>query len=110
MSDRDVHRLQHMQAHAREAIALAAERSRVDLDEDRVFSLAMTRLLEIVGEAAARISEETRMQLPDIPWPDIVSLRNRLIHGYDAVDHDILWNIVREDLPLLVEQMESHLT
>ena len=65
------------------------------------------RLLEIVGEAAGRVSEEESALHPEIPWPQIVGLRNRLIHGYDAVDYDILWQIITDDLPLLVKALEA---
>ena len=92
--------------HAREAIDLSAGRTRSDLDTDRLLNLALVRLLEIVGEAANRIPAEERELYPEIPWPQIISLRNRLIHGYDAVDNDILWQIIVRDLPLLVESLE----
>jgi uncharacterized protein with HEPN domain len=91
-----------MLEHAREAMQLVAGRDRSDLDTDRILSLALVRLLEIVGEAAARVSSEARARHPAIPWSEIVSLRNRLIHGYDAVDMDVLWSIVNTDLPTLV--------
>lgn len=82
-------------------------RKRADLDQDRLLNLALVRLLEIIGEAANRVPEEQRAYLPQIPWPQIVSLRNRLIHGYDEVDFDILWQIVVHDLPPLIEALES---
>jgi len=99
-------RLRHMLDHAREACKLAEERSRANIEADRVLSLALTRLLEIVGEAAARIPEHVREQYPGIPWPQIVGLRNRLIHGYDAVDFDILWEIIQKDLPRLIAELK----
>jgi uncharacterized protein with HEPN domain len=68
--------------------------------------LALTRLLEIVGEAANRLSEDTRGKYAQIPWPQIIGLRNRLVHGYDAVDLDILWDIARQDLPPLIAALE----
>lgn len=92
--------------HAREALELTARKSRADLDSDRLLNLALVRLLEIVGEAAARVPATDRAAHPAIPWPQIVALRNRLIHGYDSVDFDILWNIVRRDLPPLVAALE----
>ena len=67
----------------------------------------MVRLLEIVGEAAARLSPDTRDRYPRIPWPDIIGLRNRLIHGYDIVDFDILWDIVNGDLPPLIARLRE---
>jgi uncharacterized protein with HEPN domain len=101
--------LRHMVDHAAEAITLAQGRSRGDLDADRLLNLSLVRLLEIVGEAAARLSEETRRRCPQIPWADIIGLRNRLIHGYDVVDFDILWDIVQDDLPPLVAQLRKTL-
>ena len=58
------------------------------------FNLALVRLLEIVGEAASRTPADERYQYPQIPWGEIVGLRNLLIHGYDSVDFDILWQIM----------------
>lgn len=77
----DTVRLHHMLDHAREAVQMASGRARPDLDADRQFGLAMTRLLEIFGEAAARVSDKGRQQWPNVPWAKIVGLRNRLIHG-----------------------------
>jgi uncharacterized protein with HEPN domain len=73
-------------------------------------NLALTRLLEIVGEAAARTSQEERSRYPAIPWMQVVGLRNRLIHGYDSVDFDILWQIVTRDLPPLIATVEEILS
>jgi uncharacterized protein with HEPN domain len=100
-------RLCHMLDHAVEAVGLATGRTRQDLDADRLLNLSLVRLLEIVGEAAARLSPETRDRHPSIPWPDIIGLRNRLIHGYDIVDFDILWDIVNDDLPPLIAQIRE---
>jgi uncharacterized protein with HEPN domain len=102
-------RLRHMLDHAREAVAMACGSVRGDLDTDRRLNLALVRLLEIVGEAAAHVPAEERVLHPDIPWPEIIGLRNRLIHGYDSVDFDILWQIVMEDLPPLIAALEKTL-
>lgn len=96
-----------MRDHAREAIEMARDRKRADLDHDRQFNLALVRLLEVIGEAAHRVSDEERARIPEIPWPQIIGLRNRLIHGYDEVDFDILWQIVTHDLPRLAEILEQ---
>ncbi len=87
---------------------MARGRKRADLDHDRQFNLALVRLLEITGEAANRVAEGERIRIPEVPWPQIVSLRNRLIHGYDEVDFDILWQIVTHDLPQLIEVLGRH--
>jgi uncharacterized protein with HEPN domain len=93
--------------HAIEAVEMARGRTRADINTDRQLNLSLARLLEIVGEAAARVSEQTRERFADIPWPEIVSLRNRLIHGYDEVDFDILWEIIHSDLPRLITRLEK---
>jgi len=95
--------------HAREAAALVRDKIRSDLDSDRVVSLALVRLLEIVGEAAARVSAKTQAACPAIPWREVTGLRNRLIHGYDAVDMDVLWTIVTSDLAPLIAELEDAL-
>ena len=107
MQPRDRIRLRHMLDHGAEALALVQGRSRSDLDTDRVLALALVRLLEIVGEASGRASEEIQERHPEIPWPQIIALRNRLIHGYDSVDNDILWRILTRDMPDLVRILRS---
>lgn len=105
----DTVRLHHMHDHAREAVQMAVGRKRSDLESDRQFGLAMTRLLEIMGEAAPRVSETARQNWPEIPWAKVVGLRNRLIHGYDSVDFDILWTTVIDDLPPLITTLNTYL-
>ncbi|MBI4909891.1 MAG: DUF86 domain-containing protein [Acidobacteria bacterium] len=95
-----------MRDHAAEAIRMVQSRSREELDTDRTFALALTRLLEIIGEAANRVPREEQGRHPDVPWAAMSGLRNRLIHAYDDVDHTIIWRIVREDLPLLVAVLD----
>ncbi len=104
---KDKVRLKHMREYSKEAIELAQGKTREDLDRDRVFELALTRLVEIIGEAAAKITPETQGKFAQIPWPEIIGLRNRLIHGYDAVDLDILWEIVQHDIPALLSELEN---
>ncbi len=107
MSRRDQIPLAQMLGYAREAVTLASGKSRSDLDTDRLFELALTRLLEVIGEAANRIPDEIQAANPEIPWLQVIGLRNRLIHGYDSVDFDILWAIVKNDLPDLIRKLEK---
>ena len=107
MQDKDLVRLRHMLDHAREAVSITQDKSRKDLDSDRLLGLALVRLMEIIGEAATRVSLDYQSCHPSIPWSQIISLRNRLIHGYDAVDMDILWEILKHDLPRLIDQLEK---
>lgn len=103
----DLIRLRHMLDSAHEAVELIRGKSRHDLDTNRVLCLALVRLLEIVGEAANRVTISFREQNPEIPWSQIVGLRNRLIHGYNTINLDILWKILTDDLPPLIAQLEK---
>ena len=102
----DTSSLKHMLDHARELSAFAHGRSARDLERDRTFELAVMRLLEVIGEAARRVSESTRAAHPEIPWADIWGMRNALIHVYDEVDHDRVWQTIQVDLPILISQLE----
>lgn len=68
---------------------------------------AVMRNLEIVGEAASKLSEETKTQMPEIPWRRVVDFRNVLIHSYWSVDPDIVWRVLSDDLPVLRESVEN---
>src|SRR5438552_28992 len=98
--------LRHMFDFAHEACDLISGRRREDLENDRLLQLALTRLVEITGEAASRVSDKTRASLSKIPWPQIIGMRNRLIHGYDVMDLDILWDTICDDLPPLVSELK----
>ena len=100
-------RLQHMLEHAREAVAMIKCRERGDLRRERMLELSLIRLIEVVGEAAARVSLEGRAKHPLIPWLQVAGMRNRLIHGYDQVDLDILWVTIEDDLPRLILELET---
>jgi uncharacterized protein with HEPN domain len=98
--------MRHMLDHAREGVSFVAAKPRRDLDSDRMLQLALTRVVEIVGEAARRVSDDGRARVPDIPWQMIVGARNRIIHGYDIVNYDIVWQIVTIEFPRLIEALE----
>lgn len=102
--------MRHMLDHAREAVAMIGGRTRQEIASDRTFQLALTHLVEIVGEAATRVSPETRDRYPDIPWRQAINMRNRITHGYDVVDHDLVWDTVKEDFPPLIETLERALS
>jgi len=109
MSPDDRVRLRHM-ADAIEASSKFIEgRSRRDLDADRMAVFALVRAVEIIGEAAPKLSSDGRAELPAVHWSGIVGMRNRLIHAYFDVDLDILWNTVTQALPPLGEQIQAAL-
>lgn len=89
------------------ATRFAQGRSRADLDSDEMLLFALVRAVEIVGEAASRISSETREELPDLPWGPASGMRNRLVHAYFDIDRDILWATVTQALPPILERLRS---
>ncbi|MFW6146053.1 MAG: DUF86 domain-containing protein [Planctomycetota bacterium] len=98
--------LADMLSHAREAVELLEGIDRKGLARDRVKQLALTRLMEILGEAANRVSESAQHDHAEVPWPQIIAVRNRLVHGYDVIDYDLLWETVTSDLPPLIATLE----
>ena len=99
-------RLRHMLDAAREAVSFARGRTRGDLNNDRQLVLALVKGVEIVGEAATQVTEPTRQRLPEIPWEQIVGMRNRLVHAYFDLNLDIVWKTVQGDLPELISLLE----
>lgn len=84
--------------------------TRTDLERNRIWALGLIKCVEIIGEAAARVSAETRRECPHIPWTQIVAMRNRLVHVYFDFDLDQVWRAVTEDLPQLATELERALT
>ena len=107
MTRHDAIRLRHLIDAASEAVSFARGRTREDLKSDRQLALSLVKDIEIVGEAASQITESTRMELTEVPWPEIIAMRNRLIHAYFDINFDIVWQTVQEDLPALLVVLES---
>ena len=105
MSPDDVIRLRHMAEAAESALRFCQGRTRADLDTDDMLRFALTRAVEIIGEAANKVSIDARTQIPGIAWPAIVGMRNRLVHAYFDVDGEILWTTVSERLPSLLREL-----
>jgi uncharacterized protein with HEPN domain len=72
--------------------------------------LGLVKGIEIVGEAATRVTPELRQAHPEIPWPQVTGMRHWLVHAYDRVNYDVVWRTAAEDLPPLVEALEQILT
>lgn len=103
----DDNRLRHMLDATREAIGFANGMDRVALGNSRLAILAIVKDIEIIGEAASKISQGRRDQHPEIPWRAIIDMRNHLIHGYFDVDADQVWSTVVQDLPALMVSLEK---
>jgi uncharacterized protein with HEPN domain len=91
---------------AQQARSFVDGRSIADLRSNAMLSLALIRLIEIFGEAATRVSGPVQAAHSEIPWRQIAGARNRLIHGYFNVDLNVIWAIIQDDLPPLIEQLE----
>jgi uncharacterized protein with HEPN domain len=107
MQPHDDIRLRHMLDSAEEAVEFAAGKSRKDFDDDRKLLLAIIKSIEIIGEAASQISESRKAENDNIPWKDIIGMRNRLSHGYFDVNLDIVWQTVKTDLPDLINALKE---
>ena len=90
---------------ARKAILLVRGKSRSDYEQDETLSLALTHLLQVIGEAARKTSPQFREQHADVPWAAIVGLRHRVVHDYLHVDLDLVWDVVQQDLEPLISKL-----
>ena len=107
MQPKDRIRLQHMLDASRKAVEFCAGKNEAGLATDEKLTLAVVRLVEIIGEAAKNVSSDIKQTTPGIPWREIAGTRDRLIHGYFDVDLGVLGKIVMEDLPALNKQLEA---
>lgn len=107
MPGEDAIRIHHMLDAAQEAISFTKGKKRQDLDADRMLALSLIKLIEIIGEAASGLTLEFRQQHANIPWQDIVSMRNRLVHAYFDIDLDRVWDTMIEDLPSLISDLQQ---
>ena len=103
----DLTRLKHMRDVARELGELSHGKERSDLATNRQFSLAVMKLIEIVGEVASRITNGTQAQYPAIPWQQTTGMRNRLIHVYFDIDLDFVWEAAIVSAPNLIQDVEQ---
>ena len=103
----DETRLHHMLDAGREALSFVTGRTRAELDSDRMLYRAVASCLDEIGGAASRITPEGRIALATVSWPDIVGMRNRLIHGYFQISADVVWKTVNDDLPPLISVLEE---
>jgi uncharacterized protein with HEPN domain len=106
MRRNDLIRIRHMLDSAKEAISFIKDRERSDLDTDRMLVLSLIKSIEIMGEAASKVTKESRDVYPDVPWLNIIGMRNRLIHVYFDIDLDRVWDTITDDLPPVIAILE----
>lgn len=105
MPPEDRIRLRHMVEAARDVQAFVTGRQRAELDSNRMLLLAVVRAIEIIGEAASKVSITTREAHPELPWAAIIGMRHRLVHAYFDVDPDIVWMAATVEVPHLLTQL-----
>ena len=107
MRREDRTRIEDMIVAAEKVQRFVAGRQRQDLDTDDMLQFACVRGIEIIGEAAANVSAETRDAHPAIQWRSMVGMRNRIVHAYANIDLDVVWKTATEELPVLLEQLRA---
>lgn len=106
MSPRDLVYVGHMLDMAKKAVSKTTNLSRAAYDADENLRLALIHLVQVIGEAGRRVSQEFSDSHPEIPWAEIIGMRHKVVHDYLGVDEDIVWQVVTEDLPQLVAALE----
>ena len=107
MRPEDEIRLRHMLDAAREALVFAEGLEYGAFEKNREKILVLAKEIEIIGEAANKVSEPVRSTIGEIPWVDIIGMRHRLVHAYFEIDPEILWKTVQEALPPLIETLAT---
>jgi uncharacterized protein with HEPN domain len=102
----DPTRLQHMREAAIDALSFIDGYSRDDLENDRRSVFALVKAIEIIGEAASKVSKDCQSRYPQMPWAKMIGMRNRLVHAYDDVDLDVLWDTVTLALEPLIAELD----
>lgn len=110
MRPEDRVRIMHMRDACLSVERFVGLRTRTDLDQDEMLRFALVRAIEIIGEAAARVSADVRNSEPAIPWSEAVGIRNRLIHAYFDIDLDVLWRTAIDDIPALLQSFNALLS
>jgi uncharacterized protein with HEPN domain len=103
----DLIRFRHMLDAAKEAISFIKGKKRSDLDTDRMLVLSLVKSIEIMGEAASKVTKESRDSHPEVPWLNIIGMRNRLIHAYFDIDLDRVWDTITDDLPPVIAALKK---
>ena len=92
---------------AAEKISIRAGKGRHAVDADEDVQIVLVHLIQVIGEAASGLSDELTSAHPEVPWRQIVAIRNRVVHGYFEVDLDILWDVATIDVPHLAGQIRT---
>jgi|ERR1700709_1474986 len=97
--------LGHMLDVSVQAVEKLRGKDREDFETDENLRLALAHLIQMIGEAARRVSPESQQKYPQIPWSDVIGMRHKIVHDYLDVDFDVVWEVVTADLPELIDQL-----
>ena len=100
-------RITHMRDACESVSRFIVGKTTPDLADGQMLQFALVRAIEIIGEAAGRVSENVQKAAPEIPWREAVGIRNRLVHAYFDVDLGILWQTAVESVPQMLERLEK---
>jgi uncharacterized protein with HEPN domain len=107
MQNKDYIRIRHILDASEDAILFLKDKSKDDFKNDKILIYALVKALEIIGEAANLISTEIQDKFPEIPWRDMIDMRNFLVHEYFGINEEIVWNTVKIELPKLLTAMKK---
>jgi uncharacterized protein with HEPN domain len=105
----DRQRLEHMLRAAQDAVTISTGRRRDELDQDILLQHALVHCVQLIGEAAARVTDAGRARAPEIPWSRMAGMRHILVHAYFKIDYDAVWRAVTEHVPLIADALKQAL-
>ena len=107
MEKNDEKRLSDMLQAAKDALGFLQDKTREDLDKDKPLTLSLLKSLEMIGEAASRVSKECQMGCEPIPWDNVIDLKQQVVHTYWDIDRDWIWKTVTDELPPIIDALEQ---
>jgi uncharacterized protein with HEPN domain len=96
----------HMLDMSQQALAISINKNKEEYENDITLRLALTHLVQMIGEAAQHVPKPFRDAHPEVPWREIIGMRHRIVHDYLNVDEEVVWHVVQDDLPTLVETLK----
>lgn len=97
----------HMLDMGRIGLKISNGKARAAYDQDETLQLALTHIIQVIGEAALHVSIDFREKYPQVPWHEIIGMRHRIVHDYLNVDEDIIWEVIQQDIQSLVDVLEE---
>ncbi len=104
-ADRDY--LIYMLSNAQAAIDFTENKTFQDIETNQLLALGLVKLIENIGESATKVSQEYQESCPQIPWREMIGMRNLLVHEFFNVDLKIVWQTIKQNLPLLIKELEK---